>query len=71
MFKKLLFYNVNLIFVIIIKHDHIEALNKDQQGIFYDENAYILYAAAVKGTFTDQNTIVSESKLIIITVYKD
>lgn len=54
-----------------MKHDHIEALNKDQQGIFYDENAYILYAAAVKGTFTDQNTIVSESKLIIITVYKD
>jgi len=42
-----------------VDNDHIEALSKDQVGTFYDENAYIVYAASVKGTITDQNTIVS------------
>lgn len=42
-----------------VENDHIETLSKDQHGIFYDENVYIIYAAAVKGTFSDQFTIVS------------
>lgn len=42
-----------------VENDHIETLSKDQLGIFYDENVYIIYAAAVKGTNTDQSTIVS------------
>ena len=41
-----------------VENDHIETLSKDQLGIFYDENVYIIYAAAVKGTNTDQTTIV-------------
>jgi hypothetical protein len=42
-----------------VESDHIETVAKDQIGIFYDENVYIIYAAAIKGTFTDQFTIVS------------
>lgn len=42
-----------------IENDHIEALAKDQVGIFFDENVYIIYASAVKGSYSDQKTIVS------------
>lgn len=42
-----------------IENDHIEALTKDQLGTFFDENVYIIYASAVKGSYSDQKTIVS------------
>ncbi|XP_070500915.1 villin-like protein quail [Chironomus tepperi] len=45
-----------------VENDHIESVGKDQIGVFYDENVYIIYAAAIKGTFTDQNTISREIK---------
>ncbi|KAG5667148.1 hypothetical protein PVAND_015145 [Polypedilum vanderplanki] len=45
-----------------VENDHIESIARDQVGIFYNENVYIIYAAAIKGTFTDQNTISREIK---------
>lgn len=46
-------------YVFKVESDHIEAIARDQFGTFYNENVYIIYAPAVKGTFSDQNTIVS------------
>lgn len=41
-----------------MENEHIEAVAKDQVGVLFDENVYIVYAAAIKGTFSNQNTIV-------------
>jgi hypothetical protein len=46
-----------------VESDHIEVLAKDQVGIFFDENIYIIYASAVKGSYSDQKTIVSSNSL--------
>uniref|UniRef100_A0A336MGA1 CSON014978 protein n=1 Tax=Culicoides sonorensis TaxID=179676 RepID=A0A336MGA1_CULSO len=40
----------------------IEAVPKSQYGTFYDENTYIIYAAAVKGTFPDKRAISRDIK---------
>jgi hypothetical protein len=58
LFKKISKHSIGF-HVFKVESDHIETVVKDQIGIFYDENVYIIYAAAIKGTFTDQNTIVS------------
>lgn len=56
---KLIEFSNCISFSIFSQHDHIEVVPRDQFGVFHDENTYIIYAAAVKGTFSDQNTIVS------------
>uniref|UniRef100_A0A2Y9D1K4 HP domain-containing protein n=1 Tax=Anopheles funestus TaxID=62324 RepID=A0A2Y9D1K4_ANOFN len=45
-----------------IQHDHVETLPKDQYGTFYDECAYVIYAASLTGTGCDKNTISREIK---------
>jgi microcompartment protein CcmK/EutM len=60
LFRKISKHSVGF-HVFRVEADHIEAIAKDQIGTFYDENVYIIYASAVKGTFSDQNTIVSSS----------
>lgn len=42
-----------------IENDRVEAVPRNQYGIFQDENCYIIYAASLKGTFVNQETIVS------------
>lgn len=49
-----------------VEADHVEAIARDQFGTFYDENVYIIFASAAKGTFSDQNTIVSVGKSVTI-----
>lgn len=59
LFRKVSKHSVGF-YVWKVENEHVEGLSRDQVGTFYDENVYIIYAAAVKGSFTDQNTIVSE-----------
>lgn len=61
MFRKISKHSIGF-HIFKVENDHIESVGKDQFGIFYDENVYIIYAAAIKGTFTDQNTIVSKKR---------
>jgi hypothetical protein len=58
LFRKISKHSVGF-HVFKVESDHIEAIARDQVGVFYDENVYLIYAAAVKGTFSDQHTIVS------------
>ncbi|XP_052864925.1 villin-like protein quail [Anopheles cruzii] len=45
-----------------IQNDHVETLPKDQYGTFYDECAYVVYAAALAGTACDKTTLSREIK---------
>lgn len=58
MFRKINKHSVGF-HIFKIENDHIEALTRDQLGTFFDENVYIIYASAVKGSYSDQKTIVS------------
>lgn len=62
LFRKISKHSVGF-HVFKVESDHVEAVAKDQIGVFYDENVYIIYAAAVKGTFSDQSTIVSRTRI--------
>ncbi|CRK99352.1 CLUMA_CG012656, isoform A, partial [Clunio marinus] len=61
LFRKISKHSVGF-HVFKIENDHIESVTKDQVGTFYDENVYIIYSSAVKGAFSDQNTISREIK---------
>lgn len=52
-----------------VENDHIEPISRDQVGVFYDENVYIIFASAVKGSFSDHNSIVSNVKLNVCQLF--